>query len=89
MSENYEKIKQALCKEFGVATDDVVSEKSLVDVFQLNDFDCLGATLVIEEQLCEILGAQDYHITDDDLDKIIKVRDLENYVDRVAPSASL
>ena len=63
-------------------------ESQIAHVLLFSDESCSNVVRIIEGQLDEALDTQGHIMACADLEKISTFSDLENYVDRVAPSAS-
>lgn len=79
MSGVEEKVKKIICEQLNVAEEDVVSEASFVDDLGADSLDQVELIMAMEEEF-------DISIPDEDAEKIGKVQDAIDYVNKAIAS---
>lgn len=74
-----EKVKKIICEQLNVAEEDVVSEASFVDDLGADSLDQVELIMAMEEEF-------DISIPDEDAEKIGKVQDAIDYVNKAIAS---
>ena len=74
-----EKVKKIICEQLNIAEEDVVSEASFVDDLGADSLDQVELIMAMEEEF-------DISIPDEDAEKIGKVQDAIDYVNKAIAS---
>lgn len=70
-----EKVKKIICEQLGVKEEDVVPEASFVDDLGADSLDQVELIMAMEEEF-------DLSISDEEAEKIVRVRDVIEYVEK-------
>ncbi|MEM6501237.1 MAG: acyl carrier protein [Cyanobacteria bacterium P01_C01_bin.89] len=73
----FEKIKETVAEQLGVEADKVKPEASFVDDLGADSLDVVEMVMALEEEF-------EIEIPDEDAEKLVKVQDVVDYVDKSA-----